>query len=117
MTSGSEPFKIHVSDELLALTRSKLEAARFPDQLTDTEWEDGPPSFEIKRLRDYWLSSYDWREEEKKINEELPQFKLKVPVKGWGEIDLHFVHKRSSRTDATPLLFTHGCHLLHGLVI
>jgi len=40
---------------------------------------------------------------------ELPQFKLKIPVTDWGQIDIHFVHKRSSRQDAIPLLFIHGC--------
>jgi len=43
------------------------------------------------------------------INDELPQFKLEVPVTGWDSVDLHFVHKRSSRLDAIPLIFIHGC--------
>jgi len=33
------PFEIHVSDELLELTRKKLELSRLPDQLLDVEWE------------------------------------------------------------------------------
>jgi hypothetical protein len=110
--STPEPFEIHVSDELLRVTRAKLESARFPDELQDVGWEDGTPTSEIRKLRDFWLHSYDWREEEKKINAEMPQFKLKVPVTDWGQIELHFVHKRSSRADAMPLLFTHGCMMI-----
>jgi len=33
------PFKIHVSEELLKLTKKKLELSRLPDQLLDVEWE------------------------------------------------------------------------------
>ena len=105
----AEAFQIHVSDELLRATRTKLENARFPDELENIGWEDGTPLAEIRKLRDFWLNSYDWRAEEAKINSELPQFKLKVTVTGWDHVELHFVHKRSSRPDAIPLLFIHGC--------
>jgi len=104
-----EPFQLNVSDELLRITRTKLEAARFPDELSDVGWEDGTPTTEVKKVTDFWLTSYDWKVEEKRINAEMPQFKLKIPVTDWGQIDLHFVHKRSGRQDAIPLLFIHGC--------
>ena len=94
---------------MLQQTRKKLENARFPDDLPNTGWEDGTPTSEIRKLRDFWLNSYDWKTEEEKINAEMPQFKLEVPVTGWGEIELHFAHKRSGRSDAIPLLFIHGC--------
>ena len=111
MTRDSgEPFQINVSDELLQATRAKLAGARFPDELEDIGWEDGTPTAEIRKLRDFWLDSYDWRAEEAKINSELPQFKLNVPVTGWDTVDLHFVHKQSPRNDAVPLLFIHGCN-------
>jgi len=108
-TRAPNPFKLNVADELLRDTRTKLENARFPDELQNAGWEDGTPTTEIRKLRDFWLNSYDWKTEEKKINAEMPQFKLDVPVAGWGEIELHFVHKRSDRSDAIPLLFIHGC--------
>jgi hypothetical protein len=107
--AAAEAFQIHVSEELLDATRTKLADARFPDELENIGWEDGTPSAEIRKLRDFWLNSYDWRAEEVKINSELPQFKLNVPVTGWDLIELHFVHKRSARQDAVPLLFIHGC--------
>lgn len=109
-TASGEAFQINVSDELLSATRAKLANARFPDELEDNGWEDGTPTAEIRKLRDFWLQSYDWRTEEAKINSELPQFKLKVPVLGWDTVELHFVHKRSARSDAVPLLFLHGCN-------
>lgn len=50
----------------------------------------------------YWKDSYDWRAWEKKLNA-FDQFK--TTVEG---IELHFVHERSARADAVPLLLLHG---------
>jgi len=111
MAGGApRPFKLHVSDELLNQTKKKLDSARFPDDIADG-WEDGTPSSEVRRLRDYWLGSYDWRSEETRINEELPQYKQTIDVTDWGSLDLHFVHKKSNRPGALPLIFIHGCNL------
>jgi len=116
-TQVPSPFELNVPDELLRETRTKLENARFPDELENAGWEDGTSTTEIRRLRDFWLNSYDWKAEEKKINAEMAQFKLNVPVAGWGEIGLHFVHKRSDRSDAIPLLFIHGCGHMCALLL
>jgi Epoxide hydrolase N terminus len=114
MAEGApRPFKLHVGDELLNQTKKKLESARFPDDIADG-WEDGTPSSEVRRLRDFWLKSYDWRSEETRINNELPQYKQAVNVTGWGSLDIHFVHKRSSRPGALPLIFIHGCNFQLG---
>jgi hypothetical protein len=37
--TAPKPFKINVSDNLLELTKKKLELSRLPDQLLDVEWE------------------------------------------------------------------------------
>jgi hypothetical protein len=61
---SGEPFQINVSDELLHATGAKLAGARFSDELEDIGWEDGTPTAEIRKLRDFRLESYDWRAEE-----------------------------------------------------
>jgi hypothetical protein len=116
-TRAPKPFELNVADELLRETRTKLVNSRFPDDLENAGWEDGTPTTEIRKLRDFWLNAYDWKTEEKKINAEMPQFKMGVPVAGWGEIEIHFVHKRSGRSDAIPLLFIHGCGHSYALLL
>src|SRR5437868_4091167 len=69
---------------------------------------DGTPVSEIQRLRDHWLNTYSWRTHESSLNAELPQFTLPVQVDGFGTLTIHFVHKRSSRENAIPLIFVHG---------
>jgi pimeloyl-ACP methyl ester carboxylesterase len=68
---------------------------------------DGTPVSEIERLRNHWLYHYDWRIHEAKINE-LPQFTIPVDVDEFGEMTIHFVHKKSVVKDAIPLIFIHG---------
>jgi hypothetical protein len=106
------PFKIAVPDSEIDALKAKLALTRFPDELEDAEWEYGPPLADIKRLVRYWQEGYDWRVHEKQFNDTLPQFTTDVEVKGFGALNLHFVHKKSEVKNAIPLLFIHGCMLV-----
>jgi hypothetical protein len=106
------PFKIAVSDAQLNQLHQKLKAATFPDELEEAGWDMGVPLPEMKRLVTTWREKYDWRAQEKTLNEQLNQFIVPVSVDGFGELDIHVVHHRSERTRAIPLLFIHGCKLL-----
>ena len=72
------------------------------------QWIYGAPLADVKRLAQYWQGGFDWRKAEAKLNE-LPNFKKKIAVKGFGDIDVHFVHQKSADERAIPLLFVHGC--------
>jgi len=113
MTSSTSdtPFTIHVSEDQLDLLKKKLLLTTFPDELDDAGRDYGAPLADIKRLVARWQDGYDWRKYEKEINDELPQFKRLVSVEDFGELDVHFVHKRSKVDGAIPLLFLHGCEL------
>lgn len=56
----------------------------------------------------FWLEKYDWRAEEERLNSIGPQFRTGIKVDGFGTVDLHFVHAKSDRADAFPMLFLHG---------
>lgn len=49
------------------------------------------------------------RAHEAKLNASIPQFVTKVPVTDFGELNIHFVHSKSGKPGAVPLLFCHGC--------
>lgn len=91
------------------MLQRKLELARLPVNLTNEQWaEDNGVTIEsVKGLVDFWRTSYDWREEEAKLNE-LPQYTCHVEVASFGNLEMHFVHQTSSVSDAIPLLFVHG---------
>ncbi|CZS87900.1 hypothetical protein WAI453_000285 [Rhynchosporium graminicola] len=108
--ASPKPFKIAVSDELLAFITQRVSTARLPpgiDLPSSEAWSHGVPTPVISQLQQYWTHKYDWRAVEAKINGHLRMFTL--PINHDGEdLTMHFVHHRSSREGAIPLLFQHG---------
>ncbi|KAJ5373319.1 Alpha/beta hydrolase fold-1 [Penicillium concentricum] len=102
------PYTIAVPDEKLQQLHHKLEYTTFPDELEASGWEMGVPLHEIKRLITVWREQFDWRAQERKLNEQLKQVNVRVGVEGFGELNIHAVHHRSGNSKAIPLLFIHG---------
>ncbi|OJT15571.1 hypothetical protein TRAPUB_6318 [Trametes pubescens] len=107
MTTWAKPFTLDVPEADLELLHKKLELARLPDELDGAGWDYGASLADIKRLSEYWKTSFDWRKAERKINE-LPQFTTDIEVDGFGSLNIHFVHQKSEVENAVPLLFVHG---------
>ncbi|KIJ29048.1 hypothetical protein M422DRAFT_269573 [Sphaerobolus stellatus SS14] len=106
------PFKISVSDEVLSDLKVRLNLARFPvniDLPPSDEWAYGTPEHRVKDLVKHWKTSFDWRKIEADINAKLPQFTTPIDAgEPHGDLDIHFVHKRSNNPHVVPLLFVHG---------
>ena len=113
--ASPQPYTISVSDLEIAALKQKLELTKFPDELSDAEWKCGVPLKDVQRLVAYWKNGYEWRQHERQLNDELPQFTVDVEVEGFDKINVHFVHKKSERENAIPLLFVHGCRFRDGL--
>ncbi|MGW8567648.1 epoxide hydrolase family protein [Isoptericola sp. NPDC055881] len=102
------PFEEHATDADLADLRARLAAARLPEPETvhgagpGRRWDQGVPLADLVELVGYWRSGYDWRAFESRLDQ-LGQFRTTVDGLG-----IHFLHRRSSRADATPLVLTHG---------
>ena len=97
------PFEIPVETEEAEWVRSRVEAFRFFEEPEDAGWRYGANRAYLERLRDYWLTGFDWPGAVARLNrhphiraEVLPDFRL------------HCIHKRSTRPDAKPLLIAHG---------
>lgn len=97
-----EPFRIDVADEVLADLRRRIARTRWPDQLPGTGWELGTDLAELRELAQYWVDGFDWRRREAELNR-FPQFVTSVDGQR-----LHFLHARSPRPDALPLVLLHG---------
>ncbi|KAF9019857.1 alpha/beta-hydrolase [Hymenopellis radicata] len=69
--------------------------------------DHGVPAVKLKDLVDYWRNFYDWRNVEKKLNETFQMFEVNIEEED-EKLHVHFVHHRSKRADAIPLLFVHG---------
>jgi hypothetical protein len=105
-----KPFKIAVDDSLVAFIQQRVETGRIPEGFNfppGKEWTYGVPSEEMKRLKEYWVNKYDWRAVEARINAHLKMFTLPIDHRG-EQFTMHFVHHRSEREGAVPMLFQHG---------
>ena len=96
------PFKAHVPDSVLIDLRRRLADTKWPDQLPGTTWEYGADIKKVRELADYWQNGYDWRAQEVRINR-FDQFTTEIDGQ-----QIHFIHQRSPRPDAIPLVLIHG---------
>jgi pimeloyl-ACP methyl ester carboxylesterase len=94
------PFNVDVPDEALEDLRRRIEATRWPDREVDPS--QGVQLETIQALADYWANDYDWRKFEEGFAA-LPHFVTEIDG-----VDIHFIHARSEREDALPLIVTHG---------
>jgi uncharacterized protein (TIGR03086 family) len=93
------PFRADVPQSALDDLQGRLRRALWPDDLPAAY---GVTNERIRALAEYWLTEFDWRAFEARLNAH-PQFRTEID----GET-IHFLHVRSSRADATPLVLTHG---------
>ena len=101
-TSEVRPFRINVPEEDLVDLRRRVMATRWPDKETIADQSQGAQLAKMQELVRYWGTDYDWRKVEAKLNA-LPQFLTEIDG-----LDIHFIHVRSRREDALPLIMTHG---------
>ncbi|KIJ34261.1 hypothetical protein M422DRAFT_182277, partial [Sphaerobolus stellatus SS14] len=105
-------FTISVLDEVLSDLKVRLNLAHFLvniDLPPSDEWAYGTPEHRVKDLVEHWKTSFDWRRIEADINAKLPQFTTPIDAgEPHGDLDIHFVHKRSNNPHVVPLLFVHG---------
>ncbi len=97
-----EPFEIRVDDEVLDDLRARLARTRIPDEPPGLGWDAGVPASYVQSLVDYWRDGYDWRAQETRLNA-LGNFRTTIDGQ-----PIHFVHVRSGRADAFPILLVHG---------
>lgn len=103
------PYKISVPDSSLSKLKSKLSDSTFPADVDFSDsWDYGTPLSDVKRLTTYWRDHFDWRAQEKLLNEKLPQFTTTVEIDDFGPLNIHFVHQKGKGQKNIPLLFCHG---------
>lgn len=108
-TEDVEVFEAHTSESDLEDLRARLASARFPEAETVANagpgphrWEQGVPLADLVELVDHWRTGYDWRAFEEHLDR-IGQFRTTIDGLG-----IHFLHRRSTRVDAAPLVLTHG---------
>ena len=97
-----ETFRIDVPQRDLDDLHDRLDRTRWPAAFPDEDWDYGVPGRYVRELASRWRHGYDWRRTEARLNA-CPQFRTVIDGQ-----TIHFLHVRSERPDALPLILTHG---------
>src|SRR3954452_3590751 len=95
-------FHVDVPGEALEDLRRRIASTTWPEQETVADHSQGVPLAMIQKLASYWMTDYEWRTCEAKLNA-LPQFVSEIDG-----LDIHFIHVRSQHEDALPLVVNNG---------
>ena len=96
------PFELAIPEDQLVALADRLDQTRWPEEEPVDDWSQGTRLAALRELVAYWRIEYDWRRYEARLNS-IGQFITEIDG-----LDIHFLHKRSSREDALPLIITHG---------
>lgn len=100
--SAIRPFTLAVPQSELDDLKARIDMARWPEKEPVDDWSQGTPLAVLQDLVAYWRNDYDWRQCEARLNA-LGQFMTEIDG-----LDIHFLHVRSPRADAMPVVMTHG---------
>ena len=95
------PFSIPSDQAMSEEVKRRLRETRWTDSVTDN-WSMGTEANFLKDLVRFWVEKYDWAERVDRMNE-LPHCMAEVDG-----CSVHFLHHRSGRPDAVPLLLLNG---------
>jgi len=96
------PFHVSVSDAEQADLRRRIAATKWPSRELVSDASQGVQLATTRKLARYWMSDYDWRPCEARLNA-LPQFITTIDG-----VEIHFIHVRSKEPNALPVIITHG---------
>ncbi len=100
--SAIEEFHLAIDEDDLVDLATRLDRTRWPEEEPVDDWSQGTKLAALKELVAYWRIEYDWRRCEARLNA-IGQYTTQIDG-----LAIHFLHRRSSRADAIPLVMTHG---------
>ena len=95
-------FKIDIPDKVLKEIYTKVKNYPWHEMPDDGGWKYGSNIDYMKEISNYWVKDFDWRKHEAEINK-FSNFTTVVD-----DIEMHFIHEKSSGLNPTPLLLMHG---------
>ncbi len=102
MDETVKDFRIDIPQADLDDLAHRLAGTRWPNEVDGAGTDYGMPLDVVRRLALRWGGGYDWRAHEATLNG-FPQYTTTIDGQ-----NIHFLHVRSARPDALPLLLLHG---------
>ena len=101
------PYEIAVTNTEIEALRERLRGTRWLPEVPGSAWLYGVDLAFLRELCARWSDGFDWRAVEAQLNA-FPQFRAPLECANGETLEIHFIHRRSSRGDAAPLLVQHG---------
>jgi hypothetical protein len=98
----TRPFHVNIPEAALVDLRRRIAATRWPEKETVADQSQGVQLATMQKLAHYWVTDYDWRKVEARLNA-VPNFITEIDG-----VDIHFIQVRSKEKNALPLIITHG---------
>lgn len=95
-------FTVKIPQSELDELNERIKRTRWPDEMSNSGWKYGTNLSYLKELAHFWQNDFDWRAVEKQINS-FPNFIADIDGHS-----IHFLHIKSERKNAVPLIITHG---------
>ena len=99
---GPEPFRINIPQQRLDEMNRRLMTIEWPGDFGNADWHYGVEQEWLREMASYWATEFDWRAQEAAMNA-FPHYRVQIDG-----VPIHFIHLRSGRPDAIPIILTHG---------
>ena len=97
-----KPFKVNISDQIIKDIYDKVKKYPWTNTQNMNGWEHGTNLKYLKEISKYWITKFNWKKQENKINK-FSNFLTKVDG-----INIHFIKEKGSGSNPIPLLMLHG---------
>ena len=98
-----EPRPLAVGDDVLDDLRDRVRRTRWPDTIAGAGWSYGTDLAYLRELAAYWVDGFDWRSNERLVNERLPGWATSIDGRA-----VHFARCVGRGPAPLPLLLLHG---------
>jgi pimeloyl-ACP methyl ester carboxylesterase len=102
ITKPPVPFTVDIAQSDLDDLARRVRDTRLPEPLGADDWSTGVPISVLRSMATTWVDEFSWRDVERQLAA-FPQYLVEIDGQR-----IHYVHVRSSRDDATPVLLCHG---------
>ena len=97
------PFPVQIADDVLEDLHDRVRRTRWSDTIDGSGWAHGTSVDELRDLADHWIHGFDWRAQERLLNETLPGHVTEIDGRR-----LHLAHLPGQGPAPIPLLLLHG---------
>lgn len=102
MTADIKPYTINIPDAGIEDLQRRINNTRWTDEVTNSGWNYGTNLSYLKELASYWANTFNWKEQEKKLN---GFNNYMVEIDGY---PIHFIYEKGLGTTSTAIVLLHG---------